>query len=114
AASARAPQRVAALLAAMPQAPGQWQAELAEWPGLALSAHGCARAVAQALAGLQVHAPRMRANLQAWHAQFPLPLADEAAGAGLAGHAAELARAQAARLAALQGELLEKIPSLVR
>ncbi len=69
AAAARAPQRVAALLAAMPQehghALGGWQAELAEWPGLWMSAHGAARAMAQAVAGLQVHAPRMRQNIEA-------------------------------------------------
>jgi 3-carboxy-cis,cis-muconate cycloisomerase len=44
AAAQRAPQRVAALLAAMPQeherALGNWQAELAEWPGLVMSSHG--------------------------------------------------------------------------
>ena len=44
AAALRAPQRVAALLAAMPQEHerglGNWQAELAEWPGLFIAAHG--------------------------------------------------------------------------
>ena len=48
AASQRVPQRVAALLAVMPQeherAAGAWQAELAEWPQRVMSAHGAARA----------------------------------------------------------------------
>jgi 3-carboxy-cis,cis-muconate cycloisomerase len=69
AAAQRAPQRVAALLAAMAQeherAPGDWQAELAEWPGLLMAAHASARAMAQALPGLQVDTGRMRANLAA-------------------------------------------------
>ena len=67
AAAQRAPQRVAALLATLPQeherALGSWQAELAEWPGLLMSAHGSARAMAQALPGLKVDTRRMRANL---------------------------------------------------
>ena len=67
AAAQRAPQRVAALLATLPQehgrALGNWQAELAEWPGLLISAHGSARAMAQALPGLKVDTRRMRANL---------------------------------------------------
>ncbi|OOG47577.1 lyase family protein [Polaromonas sp. A23] len=69
AAAQRAPQRVAALLSAMPQeheqALGNWQAELAEWPGLLMSAHGAARAMALALPNLQVNVPRMHANLDA-------------------------------------------------
>ena len=52
AAAHRAPQRVAALLGAMPQqherALGAWQAELAEWPQLLMSAHGSVRAMAGA------------------------------------------------------------------
>ena len=71
AAALRAPQRVAALLAAMPQQHerglGHWQAELAEWPGLWLSAHGAASALAEAAAGLTVDASRMRANIDALH-----------------------------------------------
>ena len=69
AAAVRAPQRVAALLAAMPQAQeralGEWQAELAEWPGLWISAHGAASALADAIAGLEVDTARMRANIDA-------------------------------------------------
>jgi len=65
----RAPQHVAALLAAMPQAQeralGEWQAELAEWPGLWISAHGAATALADAIAGLEVDTARMRANIDA-------------------------------------------------
>jgi 3-carboxy-cis,cis-muconate cycloisomerase len=69
AASIRAPHRVAALLAAMPQEHerglGNWQAELAEWPGLFLSAHGAVDALAAAAAGLSVDTARMRRNIDA-------------------------------------------------
>jgi 3-carboxy-cis,cis-muconate cycloisomerase len=69
AASMRAPQRVAALLATMTQEHerglGNWQAELAEWPGLFLSAHGSVRALADAAPGLAIDAARMRANIDA-------------------------------------------------
>ena len=71
AAALRAPQHVAALLAAMGQEQerglGNWQAELAEWPGLWASAHGAASALAEALAGLEVDAARMRANIESLH-----------------------------------------------
>ncbi len=71
AAALRTPQRVAALLASMPQQHerglGHWQAELAEWPGLWACAHGAASALAEAAAGLTVDAPRMRANIDALH-----------------------------------------------
>lgn len=83
AASARAPLRVAALLAAMPHAHeralGQWQAELAEWPELLVSAHGSARAMAGALNGLQADTQRMRANLERLGADWPPALAGQAA-----------------------------------
>jgi 3-carboxy-cis,cis-muconate cycloisomerase len=69
AASLRAPHRVAALLAAMPQAHerglGDWQAELAEWPALFLSAHGAVDALAVAAAGLTIDPARMRGNIDA-------------------------------------------------
>jgi len=71
AAALRAPQRVAALLAAMPQeherALGAWQAELAEWPQLLLGAEGAVQALADVASGLVVDAPRMRANIDALH-----------------------------------------------
>ena len=99
AAAQRAPQRVAALLATMPQeherALGNWQAELAEWPGLLMSAHGSVRAMAQALPGLQIDTRRMRANLDALRAELPREAADEWFSHALAQHAAQLARAQA-------------------
>ncbi|MCM5678637.1 3-carboxy-cis,cis-muconate cycloisomerase [Schlegelella sp. S2-27] len=67
AAALRAPQRVAALLAAMPQEQerglGNWQAELAEWAGLFISAHGAVKALSEAAGGLQVDAARMRENI---------------------------------------------------
>ncbi|HWP19900.1 MAG TPA: lyase family protein [Burkholderiaceae bacterium] len=68
AAAGRAPQRVAALLAAMPQEHerglGNWQAELAEWAGLLLSAHGAVHALAEACEGLTIDTERMRRNIE--------------------------------------------------
>jgi len=95
AAAQRAPQRVAALLGAMPQeherALGAWQAELGEWPGLLMSAHGSMRALAGALPGLVVDAARMRANIDALRAELPKAAADEWFDPALSAHAAELA-----------------------
>lgn len=69
AAALRAPMRVAALLSAMPQEQerglGNWQAELAEWAGLFISAHGAVHAMGEAAAGLQVDVARMRHNIDA-------------------------------------------------
>ncbi len=69
AAAGRTPHAAAALLGAMGQQHerglGNWQAELAEWPGLFLSAHGALSALNEAMSGLQVDAPRMRANIDA-------------------------------------------------
>ena len=69
AAASRTPHAAAALLAAMGQQHerglGNWQAELAEWPGLFLSAHGALAALNEAMAGLQVDTARMRANIDA-------------------------------------------------
>ena len=63
----RAPQRVAALLASMPQeherSLGAWQAELAEWAQLLMSAHASAKALAAVLPGLQIYPQRMRAHI---------------------------------------------------
>jgi 3-carboxy-cis,cis-muconate cycloisomerase len=42
---------------------GNWQAELAEWPGLFLCAHGALAALNEAMAGLEVDPARMRANI---------------------------------------------------
>ena len=65
----RTPQRVATLLAAMPQeherALGSWQAELADWPQLMLGAEGAVHALADVAAGLSIDAARMRANIEA-------------------------------------------------
>jgi 3-carboxy-cis,cis-muconate cycloisomerase len=98
AAAKRAPHRVAALLASMPQeherALGNWQAELAEWPGLLMSVHGSARAMAQALPGLQVDAKRMRANLERLRATVTDEAADEWFNPALVRHAGDMARAQ--------------------
>ena len=69
AAAVRTPQRVAALLAAMPQEHerglGNWQAELAEFGGLLASVHGALAALTQAAGGLQVFPERMRRNIDA-------------------------------------------------
>jgi 3-carboxy-cis,cis-muconate cycloisomerase len=46
---------------------GNWQAELAEWPQLFLSAHGALRALNEAFAGLTVDRERMLANIHALH-----------------------------------------------
>lgn len=98
AAAQRAPQRVAALLASMPQeheqALGNWQAAVAEWPALLMSVHGAARAIAQALPGLQVETQRMLANLDSVRAGLPAKVADEWFHPGLVNVAAELAQAQ--------------------
>ncbi len=105
-AAQRAPQRVAALLAAMPQeherALSHWQTELAEWPALLMSAHGSARAMAQALPGLQVDTARMLANLQALRAVLPADAADEWFSPALALHAADVTRSQLTALMAIQ------------
>jgi 3-carboxy-cis,cis-muconate cycloisomerase len=77
---------------------GNWQPELAEWPGLLMSAHGCARAMAQALPGLRVDTQRMRANLDALRAALPAHVADSFSPE-LARHAAELTGTQARILA---------------
>ncbi len=104
AASQRAPQRVAALLATMPQqherALGAWQAELAEWPQLLVTTHGSVRAMAGALPGLQVDAARMRANIDTLRAQLPQSAADEWFDPGLAESAGVLALAQVQALRA--------------
>jgi 3-carboxy-cis,cis-muconate cycloisomerase len=105
AAAQRAPQRVAAMLATMPQeherALGNWQAELAEWPGLLMSAHGSARAMAQALPGLQVDTGRMRANVDALRAVLPAEAAEEWFSPGLAQGAAQLTQVQLKTLGVL-------------
>ena len=104
-AAQRAPQRVAALLAAMPQeherALSHWQTELAEWPGLLMSAHGSARAMAQVLSGLQVDTGRMLSNLKALRVVLPTEAADEWFNPALALHAADVTRTQLTALKAL-------------
>jgi 3-carboxy-cis,cis-muconate cycloisomerase len=108
AAAHRAPQRVAALLGAMPQqherALGAWQAELGEWPQLLMSAHGSVRAMAGALPGLQVDAARMRANIDRLRAELPREAADEWFDPALALHAGQTALAE---VKALQARLTE-------
>ena len=100
AASVRVPQRVAALLAAMPQeherALGLWQAELAEWPGLLMAVHGAVHAMAHMLPGLQVNGLRMRANIEAVRAAVPPDVADAWFNPALAEHAAQQTHTQLA------------------
>jgi len=71
AAALRAPHHAAALLAAMAPSHerglGEWQAELAEWPSLFLETHGALAALADACAGLDVDAARMRDNIEGQH-----------------------------------------------
>jgi len=106
AAAHRAPQRVAALLAAMPQqherALGAWQAELAEWPQLMLTVHGSVHALAGVLPGLVIDAARMRANIDTLRAELPRAAADEWFDPALAQHAAGVALA---RVDALRAQL---------
>ena len=67
AAAGRTPHKAAALLANMPQEHerglGNWQAELAEWPGLFFSAYGALTALREAFSGLVIDADRMRRNI---------------------------------------------------
>ena len=67
----RTPHRVAALLGAMGQQHerglGNWQAELAEWPGLFIGAHASALALADVFAAPDVHTDRMRRNIDSLH-----------------------------------------------
>ena len=100
--ASRTPHHAAALLGAMGQQHerglGNWQAELAEWPSLFLSAHGALSALNEAFADLRVDPARMLANIDA--------LDGEAFGGAAAAHtaaapAAALARAQ---LRALQSK----------
>jgi 3-carboxy-cis,cis-muconate cycloisomerase len=69
AAAQRVPQRVAALLTTMPheheRALGGWQAELAEWSQLLVSAHASSKAMASALPYLVVDTDRMRSHIEA-------------------------------------------------
>jgi 3-carboxy-cis,cis-muconate cycloisomerase len=98
AAATRVPQRAAALLASMVQeherALGPWQAELAESAGLMMGAHAAVRAMAQTLVGLQVDAPRMRANIEQVRRALPPQAAQEWFDPALARFAAQSVRAQ--------------------
>ena len=102
AAAQRVPQRVAALLAAMPQeherALGAWQAELAEWPLLVMAVHGSARAMAQMLPGLQVRPARMLANIDGVRRGVPADMAAHWFDPGLVREAERETLAQLARL----------------
>ena len=90
---------------------GAWQAELAEWPQLAMSAHGRVRALATALPGLRIDAPRMRANIDRLRAELPASAADEWFDPALAAHAGGIARADVARLRGHLDRLTHEDPS---
>lgn len=98
AAAQRVPQRVAALLATMPQeherSLGAWQAELAEWPPLVVAVHGSARAMAQALPRLRVNAARMRANIDAVRRGLDPAMARQWFDLSLVAHAARETQVQ--------------------
>ena len=98
AAAERAPARVAAMLGTLAheheRALGSWQAELAEWPGLLMSAHGAVRAMAQALPVLQVDTGRMRGNIEAVRKALPGQVAEEWFALDLAEQAAAQVRGQ--------------------
>jgi len=80
-AALRAPARVAALLAAMPQeherALGGWQAESAEWAELLQGVHGAARAMAGVAKGLAIDPARMLNNVEAVRRALPADAAAE-------------------------------------
>lgn len=65
------PQLAATLLACMEQAHeralGEWQAEVVHWAQLWTQVHAAAAALRLAAEGLQVHTPRMRANVEGLH-----------------------------------------------
>jgi 3-carboxy-cis,cis-muconate cycloisomerase len=94
AAAQRVPQQIATLLGTMAQEHegglGNWQAALAEWPALLMSTHGATRAMAQALASLQVKPPCMLSNLEARRTRAATREAAAWFAPGLAQHAAEL------------------------
>lgn len=101
-----APQRVAALLAAMSRedahAADTWPVEWTDWSQLLMSAHGSARALAQMLPGLQVHPERMRAHIDGLRAQLSKNEAETCFDPALALEAGQITRQQ---LQLLQGEL---------
>ena len=110
AAAQRAPQRVAALLAAMVQhherALGSLQAELAEWPQLLMSTHGSARALASALPALQVDGRRMRQHIDRVRSGLAKEAADEWFDPALAVGAGRLTLEQVQALRALLARVL--------
>ena len=110
AAALRAPHHAAALLAAMGQAHerglGDWQAELAEWPSLFLETHGALVALADACAGLDVNAGRMRDNIERQHGTvFAGSGGDAARSCARQGEAHELLATLSARAASEGGDL---------
>ncbi len=90
---------------------GNWQAELAEWPGLFLSAHGALAALNEAFGGLQVDSARMRTNIDALDG---LVFAEAVAGylAGFIGRpAAHAMLEEVSHIAAVSGRHLSEVAS---
>ncbi len=114
AAATRAPHHAAALLSAMGQEQerglGGWQAELAEWPSLFIAAHGSVAALADAAAGLEIDAARMRDNIVRQHGV----VFSEAAAAVVAGAVGKsAAHTLLARLAAQSAKKGGELQALV-
>ena len=120
AAADRAPAHAATLLATLSRQQherglGSWQAECAEWPGLFSGAHAAALALAEALVGLRVDAPRMRANIEALRGSGNAEL-QAAFDLGDAARAAQQARERTAvlRAAARRADAAAATPVRVR
>lgn len=113
AAAHRTPHRAAALLAAMGQQHerglGNWQAEIAEWPALFLSAHGALHALAGAMRGLRVNAARMRENIEAQNGAVFSEAAATVLASGIGRDRAQALMQQLVRQAAATAQPVESM-----
>jgi 3-carboxy-cis,cis-muconate cycloisomerase len=93
-----APQRLATLLATLPQqharALSAWQAEQSEWAQLVMSSHDSARSMAQVITRLELDPYRMQANLDAVVSKIEPGAAEKWLGAAQAEMAAGLVARQ--------------------
>ncbi len=112
-AATRVPGLVAALLAGMVQeherALGGWQAEWDTLPEIAQLAAGALHQMREVVAGLQVDAARMRANLDATPGQIMAEAVTLALGAGIGRMAAHRLVERACRAAADSGRHLREV-----
>jgi len=112
-AATRVPGLVATMLTGMVQeherALGGWQAEWDTLPEIAQLAAGALRQVHDVVAGLQVDAPRMRANLDATHGQIMAEAVTLALGAAIGRMAAHRLVERACRAAADSGRHLREV-----